>query len=252
MSYFLYELKTNLYSTKIIIGIFLVFICLWIGGAEYIFSSFPVGGIYLYKYAFSDGTNSIFVFTAPIIACIPYATSYIDELNSGFTNNIILKLELKKYILIKIIISVFLGGLILLIGCSLFFIFCIILKGINGNEITLNDSIAYLYYQSPIKYMVIEIFQIFTFGCVFSSICLMISAFLKNKYLAITATFFVYLSIGIITFDILPMLNLQLLYDISLGPSISIIYRIIYGVLMIICCGTIFFVKCGRKERYFE
>lgn len=236
MNYFLYELKRTMFSRKVSIAIILTFIFMIIGGAEYIFNNyFDINAVYLYKYAYSDGTISLFVFAAPIIACIPFATSYIEERESNFLKYIYIKITPLKYAIIKVIINSFLGGVVLLFGLGSFLILCIVLKGVDSTGmITLNNSISNIYSGSPLAYILIELLQTFVFGAVFATICLAISTFTNNKYLAVVFTFFLYMVIGVITSNNFPYLNIQILYDLSLYPEIGVFYRYIYALCIFI------------------
>lgn len=254
MSYFIFEFKRSLISLKTLLAIIITFISLLVGGFEYIFdNSFNIGYIYLFKYAYSDGTISILAFTAPIIACIPFATSYIIEKESNLTNYIYVKISSIKYILIKFFLNLFLGGFVLFSGTVLFVLFIMILKGYNPSDsITLNHSLEYIYYFNPLIYILIEISLLYVFGMVISTICLVISNFFKNKYFAIVCTFFIYMLIGITTSGYLPYLNIQNLYDLSLNGDINIFYRLIYALFILIISLLILLKKFSSKENRFE
>ncbi len=251
MNYFVSELKRALISYKTLIAIIITFISLLIGGFEYLFNdSFDIGAIYLYKYAFSDGTISILVFAAPIIACLPFATSYATERESGFLSYIYVKTTPRKYILTKYILTAFLGGFVLFVGTFLFFIFTLSLKGLNPNDvITLNRSLEKVYLFNPLLYIFIEMTFTFIFGMVASTTCLVISDFFKNKYFAIVCTFFLYMLIGITTSTIIPYLNIQIVYDISLYNYIGIPYILLYALLILLLNLFIILKKVNLKEK---
>lgn len=254
MKYFLSEFKRSVISSKTLLAIILTFICMLIGGSEYIFTNiFDVGAIYIYKYAYSDGTISLIVFLAPIIACIPFATSYITERESNFTQYIYTKLQPGKYIAIKIFLNAFLGGFVLLCGAGLFLIFIILLKGFNINDlITLNNSISNIFEISPLIYILIELLQLFIFGVVLSTLCLVISEFVRNKYLSVVCTFFIYMIIGVTSSGYCHYLNIQMLYDLSIYPEIGILYRLLYATLLLVVSIGIFFVRVNSKEKIIE
>lgn len=254
MNYFMFEFKRIAFSKKPMFAIILTFICLIIGGDEYIFSNISSSGAsYLFKYAYSDGVKSLLVFLAPMIACIPYATSYIEEKSSKKLEYILLKITPKKYSITKIILSSFFGGIVLFIGAGLFYIFCILLKSLNENDIiTFNTSIEHIFIKSQIQYIFIEISMLFLFGVVMSTLCLSISTILKNKYLAVISTFLIYIVVNIVTGSILSNLSLVLLYDISMSSEIGILYRMLYALVIFSVLSILFYININKKENLFE
>lgn len=256
MNYFLYELKRSFKSSKTLISILLTFVCLIIGGSEYLFNKlYDVGAIYIYKYSVSDGTISLLVFTASIICCIPFATSYSVEKESHTFQYISTKISPVKYIFIKYIINMFIGGSVLFIGSFLFYIFAFIIKGYNASDsILFNNSIQNIYLNSKFIYILIEMFFLFIFGSVISTICLVISDFIKNKYLSIVVTFFIYIFTSIITSNLsLPYLNMQILYGLSsYNNNISIFYRLGYALFLLLVSLLILIIRFISKEKSIE
>lgn len=75
-------------------------------------------------YAYSQNFRSVFSYTAPIIAILPFNGIYHDESKSGFIRFVILRTSRRKYIFSKIFSSMLTSFSAMFTGTALFGLFC--------------------------------------------------------------------------------------------------------------------------------
>lgn len=142
---------------------------------------------------------------APIIASIPFATSFIEDRESETLKVICTKMKVKDYFKIKAKINGIIGGLVFVIPEIIMLIFFVLIYGISSDKM-LNFLPEYqpIYHMSKILYIGLIIFFHFIYGIVLSTLSLGISTITKNKYLTLLIPF-VYL---IISGTLFPMIGL--------------------------------------------
>lgn len=246
--YFRNELKKAIFNKISLFVIILNFLFYFIGG----FENFPFPSIdyaELFIYSQRDGTFSLISLLFPITACLPYATSYITELESGYINILLTKVTLATYIRTKILIVILTGVLVMIIPSSFYLLFLIISKGL---VITEYESItvtlfAGIYKSFPLLYIGIIILNASICSSLFALMGLSISAWIRNKYLTVIIPFSYYLFSAIILKQFNPYLNAVNLFTLNdLGPS-TITSTLMYEIVMIVL-GIYFFHSGVTKD----
>src|SRR3712207_9304047 len=74
------------------------------------------------SYLFTWATRGFIGTFAPILVCLPFADSYLDDVDSGMQKYLYIKITRLKYGVIKLFVNGLLGGLVLLIGSFLSFL----------------------------------------------------------------------------------------------------------------------------------
>src|SRR3712207_7569766 len=74
------------------------------------------------SYLFTWSTRGFIGIFAPILVCLPFADSYLDDVDSGMQKYLYIKITRLKYGVIKLFVNGLLGGLVLLIGSFLSFL----------------------------------------------------------------------------------------------------------------------------------
>ena len=136
-----------------------------------------------------------FGFLAALLATLPFADSFLDDLNQGFLRQIIQRVSFRKYRNAKIMTVAITGGLSLVLAVLLVFV-----AGFAGA--TDWESRAYfsgyaypltepfgplggLYPANPIFYLLYLLTSVFCFGAVYAVLGLAISSLIHNRYVAL-------------------------------------------------------------------
>ncbi|MPQ45084.1 hypothetical protein [Clostridium tarantellae] len=197
----------------------------------------------------------ILLIVAPILACLPFSTSYLEDKESGFLKYIYMRKSQRKYIFIKIFINALVSGLAILIPATFMLLFLIILLGINVNSLSSNDfsgAFMYIYNYSKLGYAVFLLISLFIFNVIFSTLALGVSPWLKNKYLTIVFPFFYYIFSGTILeisgFN--RIINLKATYLFTLGSFMSDTNIILYQLgLFIVGLALFYFGVIFKDEK---
>ena len=221
--------------------LFIGFVSLCIGALDDIVGNFPtpIGSLYLFAQSHSFGFYSIFLFLAPLICSIPYALSYIDDYENEIQQKNVYTTNKKKYFLIKFCVNSLIGGLSLALIVILYYIFILIIKGINPNDIMKLDfipTLEKLISNNQYIYVLIESICAFAFGCTFANITLTVSILTKDKWISLGFPILFHMSLFIILSNITPYFDSVILYSFFINQSIAIIPRLIYFLFLNILC----------------
>lgn len=253
-SYIETEFKRAFFSLSTLISILLVFIALFI--AYYNDLKFPpryVSGIDLFFRARNCLATSYLPLVSPIIACLPFANSYILDKEAGIQNYIYMKVKHKKYLSARLFVNALAGGLVLMIPQLIFGIYLILVKGVNNLYFeSMDGAFSNVYNTSKIEYFIILIIISFIFGAVYSTFALGISTIANNKYLTIIIPF-VYVIITGTIFELTGLnsivnLNVIALFDISDYAYYTSLNLILYDIALFLIGAILLFYGDARRN----
>ncbi|MBU3227715.1 hypothetical protein [Clostridium algidicarnis] len=251
-NYIRIEIRRALFNRITFLAILIGIICMVFGAENYLFdTTIKTDSVDLFRFAYSSGTSSILVLIAPILVCLPFSTSYLEEKQTYFYENIFIRINKIKYLVIKILVNGLVGGLIMSIILTISFIIFFIIKGwhINldlANSLDLRNIYAYLCEVSPFAYVFFIIISSFFGGFTFATMSLSISTVIRNRYLASMFPFLFNILTGIFLVKINNLFYTVNFLDVSYF-NINWFYIIIYELLLL----TIFigiFLHNGLKE----
>lgn len=251
MSYLKNEFRKAALSRKTFFAFFMSVSCLAIGAYEPM-----MYGNQMYDFAETfilaqtSGVSSLIAILFPLICCIPYATSYIEEMESGHIYYTYTKLSKKKYIISKLLVNGVIGGSVIAIPCLLLLGISL---GVKGTSLTAESGsmVVYgrdLYLQTPIAYVLLLILNSFICGFIFANLALGFSAFLKNKYLTILMPFGFYIFSGVVLSNISIYLNAITLFDVHQYGELERIGIILYDIILFLAGGITFAVGVYRRK----
>lgn len=146
----------------------------------YWFNAFSFGGFY-----------SVFAIT--MLAGIPYAFRFCEEYNSNILRTLVSKTNTKTYCMAKSIItavsggmSLAMGGIVFMCGASFF------TELVNKNKLSEYRGLPYYKYiqeGNGIKYFLAAIFLLYLAGMLWSSIALLVSSYIHNRYVVFVTPF---------------------------------------------------------------
>lgn len=189
-NYIKYEFKRGFFSVKNKLAISLCVMCMILYVVQ---NLIDINRKIDASYLFVDTVTELIKLLAPILVCLPFVDSYLDDVNSGMHRYLYTKITPLKYALIKILVNGLLGGLVLLIGSSISFLI-FLTRGINGFDNSLvNENLLHIFNKSPLGFVLLSILFMFIFGITFSTLGLGLSTIFKNKYISILILFTLYI-----------------------------------------------------------
>ncbi|MGE7882097.1 hypothetical protein [Bacillus sp. NPDC094077] len=178
------------------------------------FSGLALISIYHYYYVIryiGDGTNEfittafkwigfrgnemdVYLLLMPVIASLPFSTSYNSDKSDGFKQFISKEISLFPYSVTKYIVTFFCGGLLYTFPFILSLLFCKLTipngaPAVGSGVINENGMFANLYYDSPITYISVYIGINFLFAGLMALLGLAVSAWSQKDYMAILFPF---------------------------------------------------------------
>lgn len=143
---------------------------------------------------FRDNEMDVYLLLMPVIATLPFSTSYNSDKSDGFKPFISREISMFPYSCTKYIVTFFCGGLLYTFPFLLSLFFCKLTIP-NGNPalttgiINDNGMFASLYYSSPLTYISVYIGINFLFAGLMALLGLAASAWSQKDYMAILFPF---------------------------------------------------------------
>ena len=148
-----------------------------------------------YKWiGFRDDEMDVYLLLMPIIASIPFSTSYNADKSDGFKPFISKEIPMFSYLCTKYIVTFFCGGLLYIFPFLLSLLLCKLtipdgIPSLTSGIINTNGMFASLYYNSPIDYISIYIIINFIFAGLMAVLGLAASIWSQKDYMAILFPF---------------------------------------------------------------
>lgn len=268
------QLKTAILSKKFLFIVFIGLLFIFLSGYskihQYLFFNFNAPDIQtpqlqanarlMVEKAFNKYSvwfNSLLLYTPlmPIIAALPFSTSYLEDIKNGMIKYIDVRSNHTKYLISKFLANGLMGGLavslpiiILTIVVSIFF------KG-NINDFfgkggyggVFSNLVIYNFY----LYSVVHISIDFIFGFAYASIAIAVSSFIKNTIAVMISPFLFWMGGDLI-------LNIFNIYSYSptsinqfyLTPNVTLNQIVIELVLITFVSSIIFIFKSRKRDIY--
>lgn len=144
--------------------------------------------------------SNFFYFILPIVAALPFGWSLAGELSTGYTRNVLYRVERKTYFLSKYIAVLVSGAIIVLVPLLLDFgVLSMILPSIRGDSIYPYGVIgepcmwSNIYFEHPLLYVIMYILLDALFAGLIASISTASAFFIKQKLAVILLPFFIML-----------------------------------------------------------
>ncbi len=145
----------------------------------------------------------LFFFLMPAYCVIPFSHSYIDEVKSGYTKLMVTKIGKYKYFLGKYI-SGFVSGFVI-VALPMILSLCLVACFVPAYtpdvlfklyfQVDITSLLGNIYYTHPNVCLFLIIIVTSSFSGLFATVPLAVSLFVKNKFIALFAPYFVLLFI---------------------------------------------------------
>lgn len=254
-AYFCEELR-RAFLSKLTMAMAIISILLFFCGfIEYInmrwLNSGMLSILYLFLSGYNMGTSNFMGVFFPIIACIPFAASYLSDKKSGIDQYIYLRTSRKKYQWVKVLVNGLVGGFVVFIGAFVAVMFLLILQiffqiPVVGKELGTVMFFQEIGISNPFIMIGIMLATLFFCGFTIATFALGLSVFINNTYLLVLSPFIYYLVSALILSRLHIYMNLLSIYDISYF-NMGFIGRFIYEVILC-SIGVICFFLAGRKH----
>ena len=134
---------------------------------------------------------------ACVFPALPYATRFVEEYNSSFSRFILIRSSRIRYAVCKSVSIAFSGGLMMAEAFTIIFGIAVLIgKPSTGYDPSVPYGGTIWYVLIPVWggkcVLLLKILLAFIFGMVWSSVCLLLSVFFLNRYVAFIGTFILY------------------------------------------------------------
>lgn len=163
-------------------------------------STYQCPGLYMQWMELNlSAPSMIYHFIIPLLAALPYSMSIYTDIKNHYMNNIVTKIEKKKYYLSKLITQFISGGCIAILPllCS-FIITAMILPAIHPVAVTgqypvqVNAIFGDLFFYNPLLFVIVLlIIDFIGFGLI-NCIAYIFADLLDNKYMVALSPFIIY------------------------------------------------------------
>ncbi|MCI4252652.1 hypothetical protein MRP26_27460 [Bacillus sp. CCB-MMP212] len=246
------ELKRAFLSKSTLLSFILAILCIFAGCWQYLYFIDPDNNfLNALLAAHSSGTMSIISLVFPIIVSLPFAASYVIDLQSGVAHYIHIRIGRVKYCFIRLFVNGIVSGAVLSVSFLILFFTLLIVYGPNVNGVFSHETVIFkeIHDKSPIVYTAILILNTFICGIVFSTLGLGISTFIKNKYLAVLTPFLCYLFSGTILVQVNKFFHLGILFDWDYYNDLQLSTVLIsYIIIFLIGIGLFLFGALKKGE----
>lgn len=125
--------------------------------------------------------SDAFMLTVPILAAIPYATAFVDDLKSGYIRLYLHRTTFGRYLICKIAVCTITGGLAIIIGY--FAVYAIFTGAFMPAEAPGGGGGIFDVLKCALN--------VFLTGCLWSCVGMLLSAVTENRYIAYVSPFIV-------------------------------------------------------------
>lgn len=265
---FLENMKRGLFSVKNLLVAIVIIALLaqsfYINGLfGFIFSSQDISRLYEVYYIHSVATvfeiavifSGILAFLFPLLATISSGTAYLDDVNSGFINNVLIRQGKKKYLRSKYFSSLLISFISILVPLLVVLFFLTLLFPTTDLSPLFPTVIVFegyafnqlLFFQNPIGYTIIRVLLISLMGASISSLAFVASSFTKNKFIVYAFPFLCITTLSVITSAMgIRFSSLEDFIKNSVGGNFTIFLGFIITIPLI--SFLVFYLKKGKED----
>ncbi|MEC1179636.1 hypothetical protein P9B03_14140 [Metasolibacillus meyeri] len=252
--YILEELRRAFLSKKMIAAIILSISLVFGGMWEYLLW-IPSGGtsiLYIFLAGYNEGTANFLIVAFPLIACLPFTASYVEDCKTGLNKYIYIRMKKRTYRVIRLLVNGLSGGIALASGSVVAFIFLLMAKVFTGMPMVKGQIETWEYLQSvgihtPFGAMGVILIVLFFCGFIVATIGLGISVFVQNMYLSVLLPFILYIFSATVLLSFSAKLSLGNLYNVNYY-GVSFTERLLYGGVLCLISVMLFFAGGHKIE----
>lgn len=195
MNYFFAEFKRAIQSKNFLIANFLILGSLIVGMISSWSSIRAFKGISFFLYSFSLGTGAILPVVVPLIVCLPFSNSYLQEIENNMIYGIVTRISIKKYYYIKCLTLSLVAALTIIIPLLFFLLTNALIfqfeKGVYFGEI--GGAWSSVFKENQLAYVMILIANSAIFAATYANVGFVATFFSHHKLASIVIPFILYL-----------------------------------------------------------
>lgn len=182
-------------------------------------------------------TSYIYFIIIPILATLPYGTSYFSDMKKGYINQLVTRTSKSKYLITKYLVCFILGG-----GVTVFpLILNLVIAGMIfpmttpmvASSYTAIRSVQFfgnLFYTQPLLYVFIGLFIVFVYSGLLATFGLFSSRYSNYEWIVLMTPFVLYLFLNSL-FSLFDLYSWQPLMFLNLGYGIEEIIAVIVQII---------------------
>ncbi len=153
----------------------------------------------------TPGTLNLFIFgniiyaggmigvILPLVAVLPYSTSLVNDINSGFLKNQLVRVSSSRFIIQRIISTAISGGCVFLFAFLIYFIGAFIIDPSPSYRLSTSmAAFTSLYFDSLLLFCIVYILTTFLIGAAYALLGLGIGAITRKRFAALIVPAFLY------------------------------------------------------------
>lgn len=192
-----------------------------------------------------------------LVASVPFATSYYEDIQNGYINYIVSRSGTGVYIFTKVTVCAISSFLVSFVGLAMYSLLCCIISG-HGVSVRWIPEGAKFYdvASGSMPWMVVFIMCFFfsIVSCVYAVMGMTLSAFLPNKFVAVTGTLFMNILVEEINYYLPEFLSLYFIRNCNTAygqdTKIIVIGSVMVVLGYIILSGLVFSRYVKRRISY--
>lgn len=199
------------------------------------------------KYILWYFSTEVSCFSVPLICCIPFSASLIEDRKSNYINFISIRTSYKKYIKAKIA-SCFTSGFLAVFISTVIFYVIISFTPYHDNPTNIAGFMRNIYINNPEVYLIIYALICSLMGGVYALMGLAVSTKVKSQAASIVSPL-IYYYVGIYVFSLLGLVGLEpgSVNCFFARPNVTAVY--IFGQLVFYFAVSVIFILRNENRR---
>lgn len=226
------------------------------------FEKVPILSLYTISDSWMGGSpiyleTFLYFLILPILAALPFGTSYFTDRSSGFTKGIYTRSSRKQYLTAKYVAALISGGiavslpLLLNLACGMVLLPNLVAPSIlPHNGINAGNMLHTIYFSKPLLYILAFLCTDFALGGLWACAALASSFLSDYKIVVLICPFFIQLGIHVVC-TMLNKIKYSSVYFAQSGYGLSHTWILIAYLIMGVSATWIVFRKKGEKEDVF-
>lgn len=187
-------LKSIMFLVCVIIGVALPIFDLYSNENLYNGSIERMGALTAFLHATALSPSGVFQMCAPLLCTIPFALAFLDDIKTGYINNLLSRMKCSDYYIAKAMSTGIIGGLYFICVYVVLLLFCAVISPVPSFRILLSPIIPFtrIYHKSLLGFIGVYAVHSFIFGCTYNILTLGVSSVIQNKYIGLAIPFVLY------------------------------------------------------------